>query len=48
MVAAASEFPVLSWNLDTQVLEVFVARLIMHFSEMERHRPDRLYVIRIH
>jgi hypothetical protein len=48
LFSAVAGFPTTSWNMDAQVLEVLMATLILHFPEMELHRPKSPYVLRIH
>jgi len=47
LFCAVAEFPTTSWNIDSHVLEVFMATLIHHFPGMERPRPYSPYVLRV-
>ncbi|KAJ8535336.1 hypothetical protein ON010_g13402 [Phytophthora cinnamomi] len=48
LVAAVTGFPTQSWNLNPQVIDVFMIALILHFSKMERHRYDSPHVLCVH
>lgn len=47
LFTTACGFPNSNWNFDQQVLEVFMATVVLHYPDMMLHRPSSPYVRRV-